>query len=59
MTYVGTEDVIRDRRLVDGRVLVGLEVDEGIVGYAFGNGCLYNIESRLVPDGFPRNGTEC
>lgn len=35
-THVGSEDVVGDGRLVDGRVLVGLEVDEGIVRDAFG-----------------------
>ena len=38
--YVGSEDVIRDRRLVDRGVLVRFQVDERIVRDALGDGSL-------------------
>ena len=37
-TYVWAQDIVGDWGLVDARVLVGLEVDEGILGYALGDG---------------------
>lgn len=35
-TYVWSEDVVGDRRLVDSRVLVGLEMDQSVIGDALG-----------------------
>lgn len=37
-TYVWAEDVVGDRRLVDGGVLIRLEVDQGILRDALGAG---------------------
>lgn len=38
--YVRSQDIVGDGRLVDGRVLVRLEVDEGLVRDTFGSGHL-------------------
>lgn len=48
-TYVGSEDVVGDRRLVDSRVLVGLEMDQGIVRDALGGSFFYRtLPKRLA-----------
>lgn len=46
LAYVWPQDVVGDGRLVDGRVLVRLEMDQGIVRDAFGDSFLYTTSTR-------------
>jgi hypothetical protein len=59
ITYVWPEDVVGYRRLVDGRVFVGLEVDEGVVRDALGGGfsCSRALWLAWILTGCPFPGT--
>lgn len=46
--YIGPEDIVRDGRQVHSRVFVRFEVDEGVVGDAFGHGVLWKQGERAL-----------
>ncbi len=47
VAYVGLEDVLGDGRLVDSRVLVGFQMDEGVIRDAFRNGLFWRRASPV------------